>query len=172
MKRLAIALILTVSLALALGCRLAPSTGQQPDDIVPTPGGITYRANVYEQGKTNPWPPIQSNTVVLGDNVTITYRAYIETKAGESRNNIIFMRIPDRYDFDTRNLNLSASNIPAGISVKEGEGGGGLPGVMAKVLVIEISQDVGPGEYTLEINMKFEGKDYGQIPCTVKVVQD
>ncbi len=166
MRRLATLIILVTILALAVGCQ----SGLQPDDIVITPGGSSYRANVIQQGKTNPWPPIQSSTVVLGDNVTITYRADIETRAGESRNNLIFMRIPGRHDLNTSDLNLSASNLPAGISVKEGEAGG-LPGTIAKLLIIEISQDVKPGEYTFEINVQFEGKDYGQLPCTIKVVK-
>ena len=166
MNRFGILATVVAILALAFGCRL----GQQPDEIVITPGGSSYRANVIEQGKTNPWPPIQSSTVVLGDNVTIAYRADIETRAGELRNNLIFMRIPGRHDLKYSDLNLSTGNLPLGISIKEGEAGG-LPGTIAKLLIIEISQDVKPGEYTFEINVQFEGKDYGQLPCTIKVVK-
>ncbi len=166
MKRLAIPILFVTILALVLGCWL----GQQPDDIVITPGGSSYRANGIEQGKTNPWPPIQSSTVVLADNVTITYRADIETRAGESRNNLIFMRIPGRHDLKHSDLNLSASNLSPSISIKEGEAGG-LPATVVKLLIIEISQDVKPGEYTFEIGVEFEGKDYGKIPCTIRVVK-
>ncbi len=166
-KRLAIMAILSASLALTLGCR---PPGQQPDDIVITPGGSSYRANVHQVGVRDRWPEIQQSTVVLADNVTITYRADMETRAGESRNNLIFMRIPGRHDLKTSDLNLSASNLPPGISVKEGEAGG-LPANIAKLLIIEISQDVKPGEYTFEIGVEFEGKDYGRIPCTIKVIQ-
>jgi len=171
MRQLAAPIILATVLGLSLGCTPTSSAGEEPDDIVYTPGGITYRANVHEQGVANPWPSIQSSTVVRDDNVTITYRADIETRASESRNNIVFIKIPDRYGFDTHNLNLSADNVPDGIHIEEGEGGGGLPGIMAKVLIIEISKGVKPGEYSFEINVEFEGESFGEIPCTLKVVQ-
>ncbi len=165
MGRLATLIILVAILALAVGCK----SGLQPDDIVITPGGSAYRANVHQVGVRDRWPEIQQSTVVLADNVTITYRANIETRASELRNNLIFMRIAGRHDLKYSDLNISASNLPAGISVKEGEAGG-LPGNVATLLIIEISQDVKPGEYTFEIGVEFEGKDYGNIPCTVTVV--
>ncbi|MFH1032111.1 MAG: hypothetical protein V1767_06085 [Chloroflexota bacterium] len=168
-KRLAILAMAVAILTVAFGCRPVPPAGQQPDDIVPTPGGAAYRANVHQQGIPDFWPPIQITEVVL--NVTINYRSQIETRAGESRNNIIFLRIPGRHDLSSLDLNLSVSNIPAGIQVKEGERTGGLPGTIGKVLVIEISRDVKPGEYTFEINVRFERKDYGQLPCTIKVIR-
>jgi hypothetical protein len=171
LKRLAVLMSLIAILALGLGCRPAPPPGEQPDDIVYTPGGIAYRANVHEQGVTNPWPPIQTSTVVLADNVTITYRADIETKAGEARNNIITLRIPGRLVNDSRDLKLAAGSLPAGIQVKEGEQSGGLPGTIAQVLVVEISQGIKMGEYVFQIDVEFEGKDYGNIPCTIRVVQ-
>ncbi len=157
-------------MGLPLGCNPSP-LGQQPDDIVTTPGGAAYRANVHQQGVRDLWPLIETSEVVLADNVTITYRADIETKAGESRNNIVFLRIPGRHDLGISNLNLSVSNSPSGIEVREGEGGGGLPGTIAQVLIIEISQNVKPGEYSFEIKVEFEGEDYGQLPCTIKVAK-
>jgi len=39
------------------------------------------------------------------------------------------------------------------------------------VLVIEILQDVHPEKYTFEINVGIDGKDYGIIPCTIKVIE-
>lgn len=171
MKRLAILVIFTVLLILFTGCSPKPSSGQQPDDIVTTPGGMAYRANVHEQGKPDFWPPVEVSTVVLADNVTIYYRSDIETEAGELRNNIVSMGILGRHDLSIRDLNLSISNLPAGIAVREGESSGGLPGTIARVIIIEISQEIKPGEYTFEINVEFEGKDYGQIPCTINVVE-
>ncbi|MDP3880303.1 MAG: hypothetical protein Q8Q07_08400 [Dehalococcoidales bacterium] len=165
MRRLIVMGILAMTLGLYPGC--AP--GEQPDDVAITPGGSAYRANVHQVGVKDRWPEIQQSTVVLADNVTITYRADIETKAGEIRNNLIFMRIAGRHDLKTSDLSLSTSNLPAGMSVKE-DAAGGLPGNIAKLLIIEVSKDVKPGEYTFEINVEFEGKDYGQIPCTIKVV--
>jgi len=140
---------------------------ERPDDIMPTPGGPQYRANVHQEGVENPWPPIQTKEEVLGDNVYVTYRAYIETKARESRNNILRVVTPGR---DIRSLNLYASNIPTGIEVKHGIQWHG-PRTIAQVLVIEISQDVELGQYTFEIGMEIDGKDYGTVPCTIKVIE-
>ncbi|GAI32617.1 unnamed protein product, partial [marine sediment metagenome] len=49
-----------------------PAVGieEVPDDIVSTPGGIAYRANVHQQGVENPWPPIESSEVVLKSGFT------------------------------------------------------------------------------------------------------
>ena len=113
------------------------------------------------------WPPIKTIEVVLADNVTVTYRASIVTEAGQTRNNIVAVRKAGVHD--SRPLNLTVSNIPAGFKVTE-EGSGGLPGTSVKVLIIEIAREVKPGEYTVDIGIEFDGKDYGKIPCTIKVV--
>ncbi|MFC1991239.1 hypothetical protein ACFLVC_00670 [Chloroflexota bacterium] len=181
MRRLATLIILAVALMLAPGCRPAPPPNQQPDkivvqqpdDIVAAPGGRTYRANIIQAGVTNPWPPIQAKTVALSEDDTVNYRANIETKAGETRNNIV--RVRKAGSSVNLDLNLLVSGIPAGIEVKEGGETGGLlgrAGKVGKVLIIEISQDVEPGEYTFDIGFELDGKDYGKIPCTINVIQD
>ena len=151
---------------------LFPAVGEQaPDDIVPTPGGVAYRANVHQQGVENPWPPIESVEVELGSGsnaVNVKYRDYIETKAGQTRNNIFYVR--RRGGFWDSRLNLYAVDIPSSIKVFQ-EGGGGLPGTLASVLVIEISKDVKPGQYTFEIGVEINGKDYGTVPCTIRVLE-
>ncbi len=167
--RLATLIILATTLALFLGCTPSPPPGQQPDDLLIAPGGLVYRANLHQQGVRDFWSPIQVSTVVLGENVTVSYRANIETKAGETRNNIV--RVKKAGIREYLDLNLLASGIPAGIEIKEGEEAGGLPGWVGKVLIIKISQDVKPREYTFDIGIEFDGKDYGKIPCTIKVVQ-
>lgn len=150
---------------------LLPAVGEEaPDDIIGTPFGPAYRANHHQEGVENPWPPIESTEVVLGSGskvVHISYRDYIETKAGEAGKNILFIRIPDR---DIKSLNLYASDIPTGIEVTEGMRWYG-PGPIAPVLVIEVSQDMKPGQYTFEIGLEINGKDYGTIPCTIKVLE-
>lgn len=139
---------------------------ERPDDIVPTPGGPGYVANVHQEGVENPWPPIQTKEEVLNDNVHVIYRAYIETEAGEGRNNIVYVITSDK---DARSLNLHTSNVPTGIEVKHGikwlE-----PRTIAQVLVIEVSQDVQPNQYSFEIGVQIDGKDYGTVPCTIKVL--
>lgn len=151
---------------------LFPAMGEEaPDDIVFTPGGVAYRANVHQQGVENPWPSIKHTEVVLGNGseaVNVTYRDYIETRAGEARNNII--RIFREGGFWDSKLDLYSDDIPAGIRVTN-SGGGGRPGMLATVLVIEVSLDVAPGQYTFEIGLEINGKDYGTVPCTVKVLE-
>jgi hypothetical protein len=142
-------------------------TSERPDDIMTTPGGPQYRANVHQEGIKNPWPPIAVSEIVLDANVHVTYRAYIETKSGEARNNIIYINVPGQEYISS--LKLSAINLPAGIEAKEGEPYH-RPKIIAQVLVIEISQDVKPGEYAFEIGIEIDGKGYGKVPCTIKVL--
>ncbi len=142
------------------------------DDVIPTPGGWAYRANVHQQGIVNPWPPVQTVEVVLGDNdnaTYLTYRDYIETKAGETRNNIFHVRIPAIVDIG--NMNLEISNLPDEIEVTQGNQFHGPLGNSSKVLAIEIAQDIQLGEYTFEIGLEINGKDYGTVPCTINIVE-
>jgi hypothetical protein len=49
-------------------------------------------------------------------------------------------------------------------------GGSAFPGVIATVLVIEVSLDVEPGQYAFEIGLEIDGDDYGTVPCTIEVL--
>lgn len=150
---------------------LMTAQGEAADDIVPTPGGGTYRANLHQQGVENPWPPIESADVILGDGLdvlNVSYRDYIKTEAGETRNNIIRLRKQGGL-FD-RNLAFYSVNLPTGITLWDGGRGIGLPGTFGAVLVIEISLDVQPGQYNFGIGIEVDGKDYGTVPCTIEVM--
>ena len=144
---------------------------EAPDDIIPPPGGgPAYRADIHQQGVENPWSLIEITKVFLGsgsNEAHVTYREYIETKAGETRNNVIKVIIPDK---KVRSLSLYANDIPTGITLTDGMQWRGLS-ARASVLVIEIAKDVMTGEYTFEIGVEINGNDYGTIPCTIKVVQ-
>jgi len=143
---------------------------ESPDDIIPTPGGWAYRANVHQQGVENPWPPIESTSIVLGsgaDTLNISYRDYIETEAGGIKNNIIRAGKEGGL-FDSR-LALYSVVVPAGIELSDGGRGVGLPGTLGTILVIEISPDVTPGQYSFEIGLEIDGRDYGTVPCAIKV---
>jgi len=151
--------------------------GEAPDDILPAPGlGPQYRANILAQGVVNPWPPIESTKVTLGassDAVQVTYRDYIESEAGQTRNNIFYMYRPNSSPNDTSlDVILKAIDPPSCITVTQ-EGGWSGPGTQTKAfLKIEISQEVKPGEYAFGIHVLINGEDYGTIPCTVKVIED
>jgi hypothetical protein len=147
---------------------LLPAVGEEaPDDIVPTPGGIAYRANVNEFGTENPWSSIETVVVEL-DNAWLRYRNHIETEAGETRNNIFSVGQED--GFWKGSLNLYATSIPSGIELAQSMCGAS-PGTLDTVLVIEISPDANPGKYILEIGLEIDGRDYGTVPCTIEVVE-
>ena len=149
----------------------SPTGIEAPDDIVFTPGGYAYRANVHGAGEEDPWPSIQSANVTLdsgSDILNIIYREYIETKAGETRNNIVF--IWKEGGLFNSELEFYSVAVPDEI-VLTNSGGGGRPGILLKVLVIEILPGAVPGQYTFQIGIEVDGKDYGTIPCTVSVTE-
>jgi hypothetical protein len=151
---------------------LLPATGEEaPDDIVFTPGGTAYRANVHQVGEENPWPPVEITMVVLvngSSEISVWYRDYIETAAGEVRNNILEVWRSEQPLLDS-SLNLYSIDVPAGIELTD-VGGSAFPGVIATVLVIEVSPDVEPGQYAFEIGLEIDGDDYGTVPCTIEVL--
>ena len=146
----------------------SPINGENPDDILITPGGLAYRANVHQEGITNPWPPIQTDEVILDDNVHVTYRARIATKADQTRNNIVFVSTPGQ---SIDNVKLDPLDIPAGMQVYFGMLWNGPQGSIAQVLQVEASKDIKLGQYTLEINVNLNGREYGQIPWTITLIQ-
>ena len=163
---LELALILAT---LATGCsNISSSTKSEeaPDDIIVTPGGPAYRANVQQEGAVNPGPSIQAREVMLDQNVHVTYRANIDTKAGQTRNNIVYLRSSGQA---INTLILNTLDVPDGMDVKYGMLWHGRPGAMAQVIVVEISRDVKAGQYSFEISIVLNGPDYGQIPCTITV---
>ncbi len=101
------------------------------------------------------------------DTVYIRYRDYIETKAGESRNNVLLISMGNRA---VGSLNLYTVNLPTVIEVTEGMRWHG-PGPVAPVLAIDSSPDIEPGEYSFDIGIEIDGKDYGTVPCTIKVLE-
>jgi hypothetical protein len=144
---------------------------EAPDDVMLEPGGVAYRANVHHEGEENPWPSIESTVVVLSSGsseIYVRYRDYIETAAGEIRNNIVYVNEPGQPLLDSI-LSLYSVDAPAGIELTI-VARGGLIGTAAAALAIEVSPDVEPGQYTFEIGLEIDGKDYGTIPCTIEVL--
>ncbi len=178
MKRFVILVIFIVVLITSfIACQTAEG---QADDIVPVPGGgPMYRANVHEEGVKNPWPPIEDTEVALGeppDGAQIWYRDYIETGAGQTRNNLFTIYLPDAISSDTTYIKtvLQAVNLPSGITVTQDdwEWHGSDPARRSKTaLVNEISPQLDAGEYTFAINVNIDGRDYGTLPCIISVVE-
>jgi len=151
---------------------LMVETEEAADDIVAAPGGIAYRGNVHELGKENPWPYIQSTSMTLSSwfsEINVRYRNHIETGAGETRNSIFGVSRRGG-GLDEKILKLYAVHIPPGIELTQYMSGG-MIGTLGAVLIIEISTDVTPGQYTFEIGLEINGRDYGTVPCTIEVVE-
>jgi hypothetical protein len=193
MKKLAILsiVVLTVILLLPISCAETPPPSSPPptsvppmgvppgtpgaaaDDIVTPPGGFTYRANVHHQGQPD-WPAIQETEVSLKSffrTLSIKYRDYIETKAGETRNNIIYLEVSGFPPLDPLKVSYQAVNMPEGINAEQDwQTYGGIGGLNEKssktLLKIHIGAQLASGEYTFDIKVA----DFGSIPCTVKVV--
>jgi hypothetical protein len=147
--------------------------GQAADDIVITPGGNAYRANVHQQGVPNPWPSIETVEVPLGsgqDAIYLRYRSDISSTAGQTRNNILTVRKVDaRFDTSVNPIiSLDTSSNPSGFTFIQ-DSAAGLPGTISALLKIAVSSDVQPGQYALKIGLNIDGKDYGSLPCTVTV---
>lgn len=140
---------------------------EAPDDIVFTPGGYAYRANVNGSGPGELIPDIETVNVTL-DGININYRDYIETKAGETRNNIIFIWREE--GFHDNELDLYSEDVPDELELSQIQGGG-RPGILLHTLAMEILPGVSPGQYTLQIGIQIDGEDYGTIPCTLQVIE-
>lgn len=150
---------------------------EAPDDIVATPGGIAYRANVQSNGEDNPLSRVESTEVEL-DGINVRYRDHVASKADATRNNIfivsptrnkIFIVMRDGELWEG-SLELYTTSIPPGIEFAQ-VFGGVTPVTMTMVLIIEISADAEPGQYPLEIGLEIDGEDYGTVPCTIEVVE-
>jgi hypothetical protein len=144
------------------------ATEEAPDAIVTTPGGPCYRANFHQAGVENPWPSIESTSVLLDSKdpaYYVSYRDYIETSTGETRNNILRLATSS---WDT-SLKLYTDDMPTGIEIVKNEQWHS-PGAIAAILSISIAADVEPGEYTFDISADINGESYGSVPCTINVI--
>ena len=179
------AFIVTICLlGLVYGCvsEYRPSTTTTSSDTLPydeamvTPGGWRYRGD-FPQYKQN----IAQHSAVIGeqpDQAQITYRSDIETKAGETRTNLFYITLlnvstetPTPYLANIQTT-LGVKNIPNGLAfVQEGEGYQGAGWRTSEVLVhIRIAAGIKPGDYTFQVAVNIDGKEYGQVPCAIKIV--
>lgn len=180
MKKLTISSIVILAILLvSTSCSPPGPSGAANDDIVYPPGGFTYRANVHQQGQPD-WPAIQQTEVTLdafSGTVGIQYRNYIETKAGETRNNIIFLDGQNAPELlNPLQVYYRAVDLPDGITIeRDGQMYGGIGGKDKEssrvVLMIHIAPQVKSGEYPFVIQLDYEGNDFGSIPCTTKVLE-
>ena len=147
------------------------STTEQPDDVVITPDGYAYRANVHQQGVPDQWPPIQTVDVTLtsvNNTLQLNYRAEIDTKAGQTRNNIFRLYGAGVTSMFSASAVFEPVNLPSGFEAIETQTTIG-PTTTA-VMNIQISPQVKTGTYNFQIQVQIGGADYGQVTCTVTVL--
>jgi hypothetical protein len=147
------------------------TAGQAADDIMLTPGGPAYRANIHQQGVINPWPEVQTVETPLnatGEDIRLNYRDVIETKAGETRNNILWLYGTSISAKMGKAVVFTPENLPSGIATNLEQTV--VSPVTKAVMEINISAQISTGEYTFNIRVEIDGKDYGQVPCTIKVI--
>ena len=144
-----------------------------PDEITPTPGGDAYRANVHEQGVPDRWPQIdtvETRITANSDAVIVRYRNEIVTKSGEIRNNLLYMRKEaGQFDFQSPNV-VHVYTIGAPQSLRfSREVGGGLPGSLVEILVIEIPPEMAAGTYHFDIVIALNDVLYDPLSCTIAI---
>jgi hypothetical protein len=150
-----------------------------PDAVVPTAGGLKYEVDVNEEKfDSRSRQHIETETISLGRDVSVTYRPNIESMESRTRReqesrNIIHVEAPDK---DLQSLKLNLKNVPADIDVY-------LPCPQDKyyeyqawygsdsadlVLLIEVYNI---GQFSFDIGIEIEGKECGTIPCIIKILE-
>ena len=157
-----------------------PTGKGNPDDLIGTPGGWAYRANVIQQGLVISWSPVQTVDAAIGTSanpVTVNYRSQLETQAGQTRNIIFTVVLPNVSPSQPGNpieAAISSNNLPAGISIVQDSGPGwhdGDPPLRVEEIVhVQIGGIVKPGNYTFSFIVSVAGVQQGMLPCTVRVL--
>jgi hypothetical protein len=159
-----------------------PQRAETYDDIISCgPGLVDYRANCGRPEVHDPDYIKEAEVTFSGCEFTpsVTYRDYIETKAGQVRYNIFFMDVLDKsiqswVARKTALLHYSiklAGTVPD-IQVKN-------VGALLKQIgpytqdhiMIEISPQVKPGDYTLYFVLDDNGQNCGELPCVIHVTE-
>ena len=151
-----------------------PTNGTEaPDDIVITPGGNAYRADVHEQGVPDQWPSVETIEIQMSnrwDAIHARYRDNIVAKRGEFRNNLINIRKENgSFLSDFATIRLSTSG-PSEIKYLQATASG-LPGTIATILNIEIPRSIKPGFYYINIGVEIDGLPYGSLPVSLEVTE-
>lgn len=155
-------------------CAEQPNEAEAADDLVVSPGGYVYRGNVFQEGVVNPWPHVDvvSENFTRGSDIyRVTYRNSIETRAGETRNNLVRVARFGEGGLMDSTLSLYVVGVYDTIALTDCGRNGGLIGTLGVVLSISVAQATPPGEYAFDIGIEIDGEDYGTFPCTLTVVE-
>ena len=146
-----------------------PQREQTYDDITNIPGGAIYVGNLHTVGEESGLNAVESTEVAVGDGFYVRYRDNIETEAGQIRYNIFATRL-SRGDMRYHEVNLRLTNSLGDIQVKKVLYQQGM--LFTKfVLMIEIPSQVKPGDYKIGSLIFINGKYYGDLPCTIHVIE-
>lgn len=154
----------------------SPPSGVHPDDIIVMPGfGPAYSATFHPDW----WPPVKETVAEInafGSGFKIRYRSYIETSAGEDRNNLIIFYSNARNLLDLNKVIYRVHNLPPGIAVVNvgttfGRVSPGVTETSGVHLIIHTSQDMEPGEYHFDIGLEYDSKEFGVLPCTIRIIE-
>ena len=147
------------------------------DDIVMSPGGPVYRGGV--QGPNEPvWPTLGGNTTsvpAFNGTIMVACRNYIETLAGELRNEFLFLDASAAPNLDDPlKVTYDFVGLPVGVSAnltQKGYGGIGRPNyrVVSVFIELTIPVDVKAGEYSYTIHLAYQGTEFGIVPSVLKV---
>jgi hypothetical protein len=140
------------------------------DYTVLTDNGIEYSANLdNERSTVNPHlKPIETEKIMMDDDIRVTYRAYIEALQREVRN-IIRVESPGR---TIQQLDLNMKNVPYGIEVFTPYPGDKYYEKQAwygtdtatHVVLIEVYED---GQFSFDIGIEINGKNCGTVTCII-----
>ncbi len=152
--------------------------GDASDSVVFPPGGFTYAANVHQQGEPD-WPPVPQTDVTLNHlfyMANLTYRSYIETHSGETRNIIFLLKLSGIPPLDPIKSTYEPEGLPQDFTAETGQmmygGIGGRDQTGSRIVMkISIAGEIAPGEYTFQFKVTIDGTDFGRIPCTIKVLK-
>jgi len=174
-----------------------PQRPETYDDVIYCGGRVTsYRANcsyvvhkLNEAGIRGPDFVREASVVLSGCQLAprVSYRDHIETKAGEIRYNILGVGLQDsslraeigETDARTRNpsvnYEIKLRGTYSDIQVKKiGEGNpptGPFVGDKLFYLMIEMSTQIKPGNYTLHFIVEANGQSCGELPCVIHVIE-
>jgi hypothetical protein len=152
------------------------------DSLMFGPSVITYISNIHQAGKPSGYKKVETTEEVLRERIfshTVTYRKWIETRADETRYNIIsiyppnFIRRVNYYiDLLTIEYDIFLAELSPDIQVNRIVTRTGPPFYITQIgLLIEIPEDVEPGNYTLTFIVEANGRYCGELPCVIHVIE-
>jgi hypothetical protein len=188
-------------MVLSAGCARHPEGFEIPEGTIPQreetyddivycgPGVDDYRANCTPEQRLLPGS-VKETEVALSGRIfspRIRYRDSIETKSDQIRYNIFYLSLTSRFLRIVSNYKNIITNSPIvdykiklsgmtqNIYIKNvglfRYGHSDRVGDKQLNIMIEIPEDVEPGDYTLTFIVEAKGRYCGELPCVIHVVE-